>query len=83
MNIKIRLDELGHPDDIPGIVLSKSRHREITNRWFEVLKRKGISGFKGYKNITIEDLYNAVGIVYRDDPLQKQVLVRIMMEFMF
>ena len=80
MNIKIRLDELGHTDNMPGIVLSKSRHRE--NR-LEVLKRKGISGFKGYKNITIEDLYNAVGIVYRDDPLQKQVLVRIMMEFMF
>jgi len=42
-----------------------------------------MKGFKGYDNISIEDLYNAVGKVYRDDPLQKQAIARKLMEFMF
>ena len=80
MNIKIRLDELGHTDNMPGIVLSKSRHRE--NR-LEVLKRKGISGFKGYKNITVEDLINAAAKVYKDDPLQLNVVMKGILNLAF
>lgn len=72
-----------HADDIPGVVLTKTRHREITNRWIDALGRKGMKDFKGYDNISIEDLYNAVGKVYRDDPLQKQAIARKLMEYMF
>ena len=72
-----------HADDIPGVALTKTRHREITNRWIKALGRKGMKDFKGYDKITIEDLYNAVGTVYRDDPLQKQAIARKLMEFMF
>ena len=72
-----------HADDIPGVVLTQTRHREITNRWIKALGRKKMKGFKGYDNISIEDLYNAVGKVYRDDPLQKQAIARKLMEFMF
>jgi len=69
-----------HQDNIPGIVLSKSRHQIITKRWTQELKKKGMSGFRGYDNITIEDLINAVGRVYRDDPLQMQVAKRVLMK---
>ncbi|MCF6244541.1 MAG: hypothetical protein L3J43_05850 [Sulfurovum sp.] len=61
----------------------QTRHREITNRWIKALGRKKMKGFKGYDNITIEDLHRAVSKVYRDDPLQKQAIARKLMEFMF
>jgi hypothetical protein len=39
--------------------------------------------FEGYENITLEKIYNAVGTVYRDDPLQKQAIMRKILEVMF
>jgi len=77
------LQKLGHADNMPGIVLSKSRHRIITNRWIEALGRRGMSSFKGYENITVEDLINAAAKVYKDDPLQLNVVMKGILNLAF
>jgi len=70
------LQRLGHVDDMPGIVLTRKRHRTITNRWIKELGKIGMKDFRGYSNITIKDLINAAGKVYYDDPVQLQVVMR-------
>ena len=69
------LDRIADADELPGIVLTKSRHRIITKRWVEALKRERMNGFAGYKNITPEMLINAAQKVYYDDPIQMRVVV--------
>lgn len=60
---------------MPGIVLSKSRHQEITKRWLDVLGREKMHNHKPYNKITIDDLYDAALEVYKDDPVQRKVII--------
>ena len=69
-------------DDIMGVVLSRERHKVITKRWIDALPRQNMkthSNYKPYADISVEDLINAASSVYRDDPLQKQSIVRMLM----
>ena len=42
-----------------------------------------MNSFKGYDNITLEDLINAASKVYRDDPLQLDVVMRGILNLAF
>jgi len=75
---KILKDIFDDADDIMGVVLSRERHKVITQRWINELGRKNMKNHKEYSSITIEDLINASSKVYRDDPLQRNSVVRML-----
>ena len=78
-DMKKLLDKLGHADNMPGIVLTKSRHRIITERWQREIRRSYRGENGRYKSITVEEIINAAENVYFDDPIQMHTVVNYLM----
>ena len=78
------LNKYADVDEMPGIVLSRERHRVITSRWRKAINTRAYKNpNKKYGDLTDEDIFNAANEVYKDDPIQRVTVIRGILNKMY